>query len=132
INKTLFAAKGIYSNWDHLGNIAAGINYLQLVKRQVTSSLRSGYRGTTHTDVDTSALVWRIVNKANELGLQSVVADRADRKANSDARPAVDIFTTGFRKFQTSSPATFNKKMADTRKGSPGQSEIDEIAPCQV
>ncbi|KAH8983562.1 hypothetical protein EDB86DRAFT_3085229 [Lactarius hatsudake] len=127
--KTLFAAKGIYSNWDRLGNIAAGINYLQLVKKRVTNSLRSGYRGSTHTDVDTSALVWRIANKANELGLQSVITDRG---ANSDTRPVVDIFTTGFRKFQTSSLATFNKKLADTRRGSQSQSEVDEIAPCQV
>ncbi|KAF8263752.1 hypothetical protein EI94DRAFT_1772848 [Lactarius quietus] len=56
--ETLFATKGIYSNWDRLGNIAAGINYLQLVKKRVTNSLRSGYRGTTHTDVDTSGLIW--------------------------------------------------------------------------
>ncbi|KAH8980088.1 hypothetical protein EDB83DRAFT_2242445 [Lactarius deliciosus] len=127
--KTLFAAKGIYSNWDRLGNIAAGINYLQLVKKQVTNSLRSGYRGSTHTDVDTSALVWRIANKADELGLQSVIADR---DVNSDARSVVAIFTTGFRKFQTSSLATFNKKITDRVKGSPEQSEADEITPCQV
>ncbi|KAH9047964.1 hypothetical protein EDB83DRAFT_2523030 [Lactarius deliciosus] len=127
--KTLFAAKGIYSNWDRLGNIAAGINYLQLVKKRVTNSLRSGYRGSTHTDVDTSALVWRIANKADELGLQSVIADR---DVNSDAHSVVDIFTTGFRKFQTSSLATFNKKIADRAKGSPDQSEADEITPCQV
>ncbi|KAH9174560.1 hypothetical protein EDB89DRAFT_2067508 [Lactarius sanguifluus] len=127
--KTLFAAKGIYSNWDRLGNIAAGINYLQLVKKRVTNSLRSGYRGSTHTDVDTSALVWRIANKANELGLQSVITDR---DANSDARSVVDILSTGFKKFRTSSLATFNKKLADRGQGSLDQPEADEITPCQV
>ncbi|KAH8986497.1 hypothetical protein EDB92DRAFT_1818309 [Lactarius akahatsu] len=98
--------KGIYSNWDRLGNIAAGLNYLQLVKKQVTKSLKSGYRGSTHTDVDTSALVWRIANKA-----------------------IVDILTTGYRKFQTLSLATFNKKVANMRQGKPmaSQSEVDEI-----
>ncbi|KAH8990029.1 hypothetical protein EDB86DRAFT_3245022 [Lactarius hatsudake] len=127
--KTLFVAKGIYSNWDRLGNIAAGINYLQLVKKRVTNLLRSGYCGSTHTDVDTSALVWWIANKANELGLQSVITDCG---ADLDAHPVVDIFTTGFRKFQTSSLATFNKKLTDTRQGSQSQPEVDEIAPCQV
>ncbi|KAH9158595.1 hypothetical protein EDB89DRAFT_2085763 [Lactarius sanguifluus] len=127
--KTLFVAKGIYSNWDRLGNIAAGINYLQLVKKRVTNSLRSGYRGSTHTDVDTSALVWRIVNKANELGLQSVITNR---DANSDARSVVDILSTGFKKFRTSSLATFNKKLADRGQGSLDQPEADEITPCQV
>ncbi|KAH9158718.1 hypothetical protein EDB89DRAFT_1867624, partial [Lactarius sanguifluus] len=127
--KTLFVAKGIYSNWDRLGNIAAGINYLQLVKKRVTNSLRSGYRGSTHMDVDMSALVWRIANKADELGLQSVITDR---DVNSDACSVANIFTTGFRKFQTSSLVTFNKKIADRAKGSPDQLEADEITPCQV
>ncbi|KAH8978067.1 hypothetical protein EDB86DRAFT_2750108, partial [Lactarius hatsudake] len=129
--KTLFAAKGIYSNWDRLGNIAAGINYLQLVKKQVTKSLKSGYRGSTHTDVDTSALIWRIANKASELELQCTIPGRG---SNSTVRPVVDILTAGYRKFQTSSLATFNKKVADMRQGKPltSQSEVDEIAPCQV
>ncbi|KAI9463685.1 hypothetical protein BJY52DRAFT_1103651, partial [Lactarius psammicola] len=112
--KTLFAAKGIYSNWDRLGNIAAGINYIQLVKKQVTNSLKSGYRGSTHTDVDTSALVWRIASKAKELELQSMIANR---EANLSAHPVVDLLTVGFRKFHTSSLATFNKKLADMRQG---------------
>ncbi|KAH8979980.1 hypothetical protein EDB86DRAFT_2768527, partial [Lactarius hatsudake] len=129
--KTLFAAKGIYSNWDRLGNIAAGINYLQLVKKQVTKSLKSGYRGSTHTDVDTSALVWRIANKASELKLQCTIPGRG---SNSTVRPVVDILTARYRKFQTSSLATFNKKVANMRQGKPltSQSEVDKIAPCQV
>jgi len=72
----LFAAKGIYSNWDRLGNIAAGVEYLQNVKKQVSKSVKSGYQGKTHTVVDTSMLVWRIANKARELQLQVKKADR--------------------------------------------------------
>ncbi|KAN0128819.1 hypothetical protein V8E53_013406 [Lactarius tabidus] len=89
--KGLFVAKGIYLNWDCLGNIAASINYLQLIKKHVTRSLGSGYQGSTHTDVNTLAL-----------------------------------------KFEASSLATFNKKIADMKQGIPLQMEIDEIAPCQV
>ncbi|KAH9083604.1 hypothetical protein EDB83DRAFT_2309556 [Lactarius deliciosus] len=80
-----------------------------------------------------SALVWRIANKARELELQTMIVDRED---NLTSRPVADIFTTGFKKFQMLSLATFNKKLADMRQGSPGpnhwQSEVDEIAPCQV
>ena len=76
--------KRIYSNWDRLGNIATGINYIQLIKKQVTKSLQSGYQGITHTDVDTSMLVWRIADKAGELELQSMVPDR---DVKSIARP---------------------------------------------
>jgi hypothetical protein len=129
MNQTLFAAKGIYSNWDRLGNIAAGINYLQLVKKQVTMSLKSGYRGSTHTDVDTSTLVWRVAHKAAELNLQCKVTRR---EGNSTAQPRVDILTAGYRKFQSSSLATFNKKLADMRQGGISQPEVDDIAPCQV
>ncbi|KAH8980963.1 hypothetical protein EDB86DRAFT_2784541, partial [Lactarius hatsudake] len=94
-------------------------------------SLKSGYRGSMHTDVDTSALVWRIANKASELELQCTIPGRG---SNSTVRPVVDILTAGYRKFQTSSLATFNKKVADMRQGKPltSQSEVDEIAPCQV
>ena len=127
--QTLFAAKGIYSNWDRLGNISAGINYLQLVKKQVTNSLKSGYRGSTHTDVDTSPLVWRIARKASELELQTAIVNRS---GNSTARPVVDIVTAGYRKFQASSLATFNKKIADMKKGNSSKTEVDEITPCQV
>lgn len=128
-DQTLFAAKGIYSNWDRLGNIAAGINYLQMVKKQVTNSLKSGYRGSTHTDVDTSALVWRVANKSAELELQCKVRRR---EGNSNAQPRIDILTAGYRKFQSSSLATFNKKLADMRQGGISQPEVDDIAPCQV
>lgn len=127
--QTLFSAKGIYSNWDRLGNIAAGINHLQLVKKQVAKSLRSGYQGSTHTDVDTSALIWRIANKAKELELQILVPGC---DCDSSAKPVADIYTNGFRKFQSSSLATFNKKLEDMRQGSPTQPEVDEIPPCQV
>lgn len=127
--QSLFAAKGIYSNWDRLGNISAGINYLQLVKKQVTTSLKSGYRGSTHTNVDTSALVWRVANKSAELKLQCKVKRR---EGNSTAQPRVDILTHGFRKFQSSSLATFNKKLEDMRQGDISQPEVDDIAPCQV
>jgi hypothetical protein len=97
-------------NWDWLGNIATGINYIQLVKKQVSRSLKSGYQGSRHTDVDTSVLIWRIADKAEELGLQCAIPDRDTQVT---VHLVVDILVTGYSKFQTSSLATFNKKIAD-------------------
>jgi hypothetical protein len=55
-----------------------------------------------------------------------------DCDANSTAHPVVDILTAGNRKFQSSSLATFNKKLADMRQGKSSQLEVDEIAACQL
>lgn len=84
-----------------------------------------------HTDVDTSMLVWRIADKAGELELQCMVPDR---NVKSIACPVVDIFTVGYKKFQTSSLATFNKKIANLQQNRARQlnTEIDKITPCQV
>ena len=95
----------------------------------MTNSLRSGYQGTTHSDVDTSSLVWKIADKSNELELQSIVPER---DTNATVRPVTDIFSVGFDKFHTTSLAAFNKKLADVRQGDSIQPEVDEIAPCQM
>ena len=81
--------------------------------------------------MDTSALVWRIANKAKELELQHMIPNR---EGSSSVRPVVDIFTYGYKKFQTSSLATFNKKLTDIRQGRARElePETDEITPCQV
>ena len=78
-----------------------------------------------------TALIWRIANKANELDLQHIVPNQ---EGSSTMRPVVDIFTTGYKKFQTSSLVTFNKKLADLRQGRARElkPEVDEITPCQV
>ncbi|KAH8982768.1 hypothetical protein EDB86DRAFT_2834206 [Lactarius hatsudake] len=123
-SQTLFASKGIYS---------IGTDLATLLLKHVTKSLKSGYQGSTHTDVNMSALVWCIANKARELELQTTIVNWED---NLTLCPVANIFTTGFKKFQTLSLATFNKKLPNMRQGSPGpnhwQLEVDEIAPCQV
>ena len=133
VQQGLFAAKGIYSNWDRLGNITAGVNYLQLIERRVTGSLGSGYQGSTPTDVDMSSLVWRIANKSRELRLQEVTADRT---ANTHCRPVIDVSLAGYRRFDASSLATFNKKIAELKQGIQTEADLeietDEIVPCQI
>lgn len=95
----------------------------------MSASLKSGYRGSTHTDVNTTSLIWRIADKTRELDLQTVVTER---EAKVKVHP--DILAVGYRKFESSSLATFNRKIADLKEGISCHSELesDEIAPCQV
>ncbi|KAH9056477.1 hypothetical protein EDB87DRAFT_1545069, partial [Lactarius vividus] len=95
----------------------------------VTRSLGSGYQGSTHTDVDTSSLVWHAAGKSRELELQCA---SVNWEANSGCKAVSDVITNGYKKFESSSLATFNKKIADLKNGIPLQMETDEIAPCQV
>lgn len=124
----LFAAKGIYSNWDRLGNIAASVNYLQLIKKQVTRSTKSGYHASRRKGVDTSSLVWRVANKALELQLQDSQVNREDNasKLNPDLRSA------GYHKFESSALATFNKKVKNAIRGVPTAPEVDIIPPVNL
>lgn len=124
----LFAAKGIYSNWDRLGNIAASVNYLQLIKKQVVRSTKSGYHASKRKDVDTSSLVWRVANKALELQFQDSQVNREDNasKLNPDLR------STGYHKFESSALGTINKKFKNAIRGLPTAPEVDIISPVNL
>ncbi|KAF6744013.1 hypothetical protein DFP72DRAFT_760938, partial [Ephemerocybe angulata] len=121
--KALFAAKGIYSNWERLGNIAASVNYLMLIKKQVARSLNAGYQGKTHTKVDTTALVWRVATKARELDLLTLDTSRVE---NKNAKATIDVQHVGYHKFQSSSLAAFNKKMDEFKLGIPNALSPEE------
>jgi hypothetical protein len=55
-----------------------------------------------------------------------------NREANSTMKTKNDILTTGYQKFQSSSLATFNKKLTVMKQGGISQPEVDGIMPCQV
>ncbi|KAF8223803.1 hypothetical protein L208DRAFT_1315277 [Tricholoma matsutake] len=74
--KALFASKGIYANWDHLGNLSATTNHLQKIKTQVTQTMETNYQGSIHKDINTNELVWWIANKAHDLQLQDFIPNR--------------------------------------------------------
>ena len=86
--------------------------------------MRANYQGSTHKTVDTSALVWRIADKAKELRLQEITTNREGRAA---FKPVPDLRTLGREKFATSSLATFNKKVRDMAMGRAGQAEDDDL-----
>ena len=124
--KHLFASKGVYSHWDRLGNISAAITHLQAIKKRVSRSVKAGYQQRNHTVADTSSLVWRIAHKAKELNLQTTLTDRPQ---NKDSKPLIDLVASGYMKFESSSLATFNKKIADSKIGVLTIQEVDDIAP---
>jgi hypothetical protein len=124
--KALFAAKGIYSNWDRLGNISAVINHIQKVKIQVARSMCASYQGSTHQNVDTSNLVWCIADKARDLQLLKIVPNR---EGQSSAKAVPDLRASGREKFATASLATFNKKIRDMASGRCVAAETDELPP---
>ncbi|KAG6826101.1 hypothetical protein H0H92_001127 [Tricholoma furcatifolium] len=105
--KALFAAKGVYLNWERLGNLSACIGHLQMIKARVTKSLSTQYQGSTHTTSDSSALVWRIANNARENQLQDIVPNRV----SPCVKVVPDLRALGRAQFASSSLATFNKKL---------------------
>lgn len=88
--------------------------------------LKANYQGSTHKTPNTSALVWRIANKARNLQLQKKLTNW---EGNSRFKVVVDLRRTGREKFERASLATFNKKMEAIKSGSPDiGSEDDEMS----
>ncbi|KAJ7697337.1 hypothetical protein B0H17DRAFT_870215, partial [Mycena rosella] len=106
--KQLFAARGMYGDWDRLANISAAIDVLTSVKSNVAISMDASYAGKSHKAVDTSDLVWRT-------------------KANRSAKTTTDIFSTGERLLKSSTIAMFNKNRRSLLKGIVPEPEEDEL-----
>ncbi|KII83571.1 hypothetical protein PLICRDRAFT_77985, partial [Plicaturopsis crispa FD-325 SS-3] len=106
--KILFLSKGMYGSWERLGDISAAINHIQKVKKQVGLSLGAKYHGRTHTTPDTSASVWKVFHKVQELGLHTFTPDR---DGNDSCKATVDILLTGEKKLKSSTLGTINKKI---------------------
>lgn len=88
--------------------------------------MQAGYQGTTHKDVDTSMLVWRIANKVRELKLQESVVNR---EGISRLKATPDLRVIGYQKFINSSLATFNKKIENMKQGKSTPLEDNDIPP---
>ena len=125
----MLSAKGLESTWDRLGNISAAIDYLNKIKKKVSSALSSSYQRSTHTTPDTSHLVWRVADKIRDEELQ---AFRQKRFGNSKVKAVVDILATGEAKLKSSSLATFNKKISAMVKGHAYEDEEDGIPQTQL
>ncbi|KAI0046675.1 hypothetical protein FA95DRAFT_1493692 [Auriscalpium vulgare] len=122
--KALFAAKGLYSTWDRLGDISACIVQLDKIKKEVCEALGTPYYGSTHKTPDTSKLVWRVAHKVRELDLLKY---EADRDGNNLTKKRADVLAVGEAKLRSSSLATFNKRIADMVAGRVVVEEDDEL-----
>jgi hypothetical protein len=100
-----------------------------MIKKQVSKSIQASYQGSTHTNVDTSALVWRIATKARDLKLQTKTPNRKDNKT---VKHIIDLQACGFKKFESSALAAFNKKIALIKQGKEIPVEEDEITTCPI
>jgi Family of unknown function (DUF6589) len=120
----LFASKGMYADWERLGNISAAIDVLQDVKENVTISLDTSYRGSTHKAPDTSALVWRVANKVAEHGLHKF---QGGREGNDVVKLTPDLLAIGQQRLKSSTLATFNKKVRSLIDGEIIEDEVDEL-----
>ncbi|PPR05788.1 hypothetical protein CVT26_010162 [Gymnopilus dilepis] len=126
--KRLFSAKGIYSNWDRLGNISAAIPHLQTIKRRVAKSTNAGYKSRSHKDMDDTELVWKIADKVRDTGLQTLNV----RRDNKKIKAVVDMQITGYKKFESTALAAFNKKIEESIRGIRSEREVDDILPVGI
>ena len=86
--------------------------------------MNAGYQGSTHSDVDVSSLVWCVANKVHELKFQTKLTIRNVPMP----KPITDLQNVGWQKFESTSLATFNKRIQDLRAERPVEGEMDDIA----
>lgn len=111
------------STWDRLGNISASIDYLNKIKKKVASSLSAAYQSTSHSESDTSSLVWRVADKVKAESLLNFIENR---EGNNKAKPVINILAEGEAKLKSSSIGTFNKKFLAMVEG---RLHDDELEP---
>jgi len=121
----LFASKGLYASWERLGDISAGVDHLQKIKKEIGEAL-GGYKGKTHTTPDISDLVWKVANDVREAELLIFKVHR-DRYPNDCATPVVNILAKGEQKLKSSSLKTFNSKIRILKSGHFVDEEVDDI-----
>ncbi|KAJ7687389.1 hypothetical protein B0H17DRAFT_939480, partial [Mycena rosella] len=124
LRQELFAAKGLYANWERLADISAAITVIDSVKKSIAMSLDASYSGTGHKTPDTSSLVWRIAGKARELGLNTFDA----RGENNHVVKASVAFYPWEAVLKSASLATFNKNHRNLLKGLEVEEERDDMS----
>jgi hypothetical protein len=115
--------------WDRLGDISAAIDYLNKIKKKVSSILRPAYQGSNHKTPDTSDLVWRVADKVQDDQLQVF---NEGRDGNSKIKAVVNILATGEAKLKSSSLASFNKKVCAMVNGRTYEDEEDTLPQAQL
>ena len=92
----------------------------------MTKSLGTSYQGSTHKNAPAIVLVIRIADHVQELEFQHELQSRR----NVQSKTAPNLHRVGYRKFETSSLATYNKKMEELKMGRGFDAdETDDISP---
>ncbi|KAF9070725.1 hypothetical protein BDP27DRAFT_1198239, partial [Rhodocollybia butyracea] len=55
--KETYSSKGVYADWDHLGDIAGSTIHMQAAKKKVGKMFDTSYKKKTHSNVNTTDLV---------------------------------------------------------------------------
>lgn len=116
----MFTSKGVHASWDRLGDISATSNILRAVKKRLGRELKTIYRGRTHKVPDLSRSVWKVSEKAIEIGLlkKTHLGDSIDAEYG-----VIDILEGGEKSLRLSTLESFNKK---TRSLAAGILTMDE------
>ena len=122
--KGLLQAKGLQSTWDRLGNISAAVDILKKLKKQVASTMKTAYQGTTHKDPNIDHLVWRVAKKVYEEKLHLYTEDQI---GNMKTKAVTNILFVGGEKLKSSSLNTFNRKIRAMAEGWQYDEEIDSL-----
>ncbi|KAL0563513.1 hypothetical protein V5O48_018552 [Marasmius crinis-equi] len=127
--KKLYAAKGIYASWDRLGDLSAAIRSLIAIKKSMRSMMETAYQKKEHTDADTTASVWKVVDAIEEYGLLKF---NPDRKVDVEVKATPDLLSEGWDKVRKTTIPTYNKNMGlfrGSNKDGVLEVEEDELRP---
>lgn len=95
--QAIFASKGIYADWDYLATLSPASHIWRQLLRTFRDAMGVGYKGTSHTQADTSDIVRQVSEKAAEWGLLTLNAPQHSMKAEKLTR---DILRVGHEKME--------------------------------
>lgn len=104
-----YSAKGIYADWNHLGDISASISHTEATKKKVGKMFDTAYKKKTHSQVDTTDLVWDVVRAIQHENLLDNIVDRKLTLPTKLVR-VTDARADGYQKLKASIKS-FNKRM---------------------
>ncbi|KAI0039255.1 hypothetical protein FA95DRAFT_1477495, partial [Auriscalpium vulgare] len=64
-----YVSRGVRASWDELSNISPASHIFASLKKTFRTTIGVGYKGSSHTDPDTSPLVRRVAKAAAEWSL---------------------------------------------------------------
>ncbi|THU95423.1 hypothetical protein K435DRAFT_666382, partial [Dendrothele bispora CBS 962.96] len=97
--KLLITPKGIYSDWHTYSDISASIKYLNILKKQVRTSMKAAYQKKNHKTPDLTQIVWEVASTARSYRLLERLDNRVE---NRTASTFTDLLAKGHQKFESS------------------------------